>query len=238
MKNLRISAEALLIDSYHNTLYTNYCKHTEHHTMSSLKALDKKVAARKQVYKPILSSPYVNDAAAWPIVNEQSVVLELLKSTILNKCVHLSASQVTMANWPWSLETDYNSIVSLLSDNNTTTTTALQLFLFVCNKDSKHVPSIILQQIPTLAYLSPHDVTLVQLPPGSFELIRNSAINIQNSGLLLLHINDQLDPKFVSAIKERVQQNTSSSSKPWLDDLQHYRSTRLDLVMSTQPLKR
>ncbi len=186
------------------------------------------MATRKQDYKPILSSPYVNDLGQWPHVNEQSVVVELLKSTILNKCVHLT--NVEMSQWPWSLEIDYNKIVSLLSEK--TPATPLHMFLFVCNKDTKFVPSILLQQIPTLAYLCPHDVTLVQLPTGSFEMIRNSGINLQN-GLLLLHINDQIDPKFVSAIKERVQPTT----QPWLDDLNEYRSTQLDLLTTTQPIR-
>lgn len=199
--------------------------------MSSLKALDKRVATRKQVYKPILSSPYVNDQANWPRVKEQSVVLELLKSTILNKCVHLS--NVDVSDWPWSIETDYNSIVSLLSDNKSHP--LQRFFLFACNKDTKFVPSILLQQIPALSYLSIHDVTLVQLPTGAFELIAKSGItNFNNSGLLLLHINEQLDPKFVAAIKDRVTPN----AQPWLDDLHNYHHTKLDLLMSTQPLNR
>lgn len=199
--------------------------------MSSLKALDKKVAIKKQVYKPILSSPYVNDSHNWPHVNEQSFVVELFKSTILNKCVHLT--NVDMKHWPWTIEIDYNKIISLLSPHDDNIASPLRnFFLFVCNKDTKYIPSIMLQHIPTLCYLSPHDVTLIQLPTGSFEMIRNHGINIQH-GLLLLYINDQVDHKFVSAIKERVQ----SVSLPWLDDLNRYRSTNLDLLKTTQPLR-
>lgn len=195
--------------------------------MSSLKAIDKKIATKKQVYKPILSSPYVNDSHNWPHVNEQSFVVELLKSTILSKCIHLS--NVNMKDWPWTIEVDYNKIVSLLSSSDSLAPS--RFFLFACNKDSKYIPSIILQQIPALCYLSPHEVTLIQLPAGSFEMIRNHGLNIQH-GLLLLYVDDQLDEKFVSAIKERVQ----NVSQPWLDDLSRYRSTQLDLLKTTQPL--
>ncbi|KAK5960361.1 Pop3p PWA37_002439 [Arxiozyma heterogenica] len=196
--------------------------------MSSLKAIDKKVATKKQVYKPILSSPYVNDLHSWPHVNEQPFVVELFKSTILNKCIHLS--NVDMKDWPWTIEVDYNKIVSLLSSN--TGQRPLAFFLFVCNKDTKYIPSIILQHIPALCYLSPHEVTIIQLPAGSFEMIKKHGINIQH-GLLLLYVNDQLDDKFVSAIKERVE----NVSQPWLDDLTRYRSTQLDLLKTTQPLR-
>lgn len=198
--------------------------------MSSLKALDKKVAVRKQVYKPILSSPYVNDLNNWPHVNEQSVVVELLKSTILNKCAHLT--DVPMGKWPWSIEIDYNNIVSLLSSSPPSIEQRRKFLLFACNKDSKYVSPLLLQQIPTLCYLSHHEIYLIQLPTGSFDMIRKHGINLQH-GLLLLHINDQLDPKFVSAIQDRVQ----AVSLPWLDDLNQYKCTQLDLLSTTQPLR-
>lgn len=199
--------------------------------MSSLKALDKKVAQRRQVYKPILSSPYVNELQNWPHVRDQPFVVELLKTTILNKTKHLA--KVDIKEWPWTIECDYNKIVSLLSQDSPEKKE--HLLLFVCNKDTnKHVPAILLQQIPTLCYLSKHSVTMVQLPTGSFEMLRDHNVPSVN-GLLLIHCDEKLDSKFVSAIKERVD---DSRSLPWLDDLLKFKSTNIDLIRTTQPLKR
>ncbi|CCK72588.1 Pop3p KNAG_0K02250 [Huiozyma naganishii CBS 8797] len=194
---------------------------------SSLRAIEKKVALRKQVYKTVLGSPFVNEAHMWPRVQDQAVVLELLKGTVLNKCVHLQG--VERGQWPLDVATDYNEIVKLLGAAGGPQ--ELDAILFVCPRDSG-IPPVLLQQVPLMCYTSRGTVTLVQLPQGSHKLLLAEPLYCKE-GLLLVHCNDKLDGKFVAAVRDK----TDPLRFPWLDGIA-YQRTDLKLLKTTAPLKR
>lgn len=77
----------------------------------SLKSLDKKIAKRRQVYKPVLDNPFTNEAHMWPRVHDQPLIWQLLQSSIINKLIHIQSKE----NYPWELYTDFNEIVQYLS---------------------------------------------------------------------------------------------------------------------------
>lgn len=53
--------------------------------MNSLQKEEKRVAKRRQVYKPILENPFTNEAKLWPHVTDQKLVLELLEEKVLKR---------------------------------------------------------------------------------------------------------------------------------------------------------
>lgn len=192
--------------------------------MLSLKKLDKQLAQKKQIYKPILSSPFVSQVDNWPHVKDQSLVLELLKSNILNKVKYLNSDD--KANWPFDLINDFNEIVSYLAQD---TDDPFECLLFVCNKD-KIVSSLILQQLPNLVYTSKRKCTLIQLPKGSHDLIDQHNLFLAD-GLLLIICNEKLDTKFKDSILERVQDNMPL----WYNQ---FHEADIKLIRTTIPLNK
>lgn len=184
------------------------------------------------MYKPILESPFTNELNSWPHLKDQKFVVQLLKNTILNKCKHLNESSVPISQWPWDILINYNEIVSYLSK----TEPSCNVILFVCNKD-QDIPSILLQQIPILSYISKTKVTLVQLPKGSLDLLRDAIRDKDiDNGLLLIQCNDKLDSTFLTQIESQMDTNEQASKFPWLDNLQ-YKPTNIKLLKSTIPLQ-
>lgn len=192
--------------------------------MLSLKKLDKQLAEKRQIYKPILSSPFVNQSANWPHVQDQSLVVELLKSNILNKIKYLNSSE--KKDWPFDLKTEFNEITSFLAED---TDDQIQCILFVCNKD-KNVSSLILQQLPNLVYTSKRKCVLVQLPKGTQDLIDQHDLFLAD-GLLLVICNDKLDPKFKESILARVDNNVPL----WYGQ---FHQTDIKLLRTTIPLNK
>ncbi|CCF56255.1 hypothetical protein KAFR_0A08210 [Kazachstania africana CBS 2517] len=190
---------------------------------NSLKAVEKRVAKRRQVYRPILQSPFVNEEHQWPLVKDQAFVLEVLKTSILSKCQHLQ--EVPMPEWPWSMLVEYNDIVGYLSGKEDDD--ALDVLLFVCNKEPD-VPGVMLQQIPLLSYMSSHRVTIVQLPKGSLPII-NRLVELPY-GMLLLKCDSKLDPSFQRQIESQV--SPVEGGFPWLDNLK-YSATKVKLIKTT-----
>lgn len=187
----------------------------------SLKSIDKKVAKKRQVYKPVLDNPYTNEAHLWPRVDEQQFVWELLQTSILVKTANYA--ELPVEQWPWDLAVAYNEIVEFLESQSQ------EVFLFVCNKDAM-VSSVLLGQIPLLCQMSDCQVTLVQLPKGSLQVLQRYLPALKE-GLLLLQCNEKLGENFVAQIKSRV----SELEFPWLDDVK-YRATSVGLVKTTAPL--
>ncbi|SMN19528.1 similar to Saccharomyces cerevisiae YNL282W POP3 Subunit of both RNase MRP and nuclear RNase P [Maudiozyma saulgeensis] len=192
--------------------------------MSSLKAIDKRVAKRRQVYKAVLSNPFVNEEQLWPHVKDQQLVQELLQKHVLNKLQHLREMNIPKQEWPFDSITDFNEVYSYLSQKDSNE----EVLLFVCNKDPD-VPSVMLQQIPLMSYISSIKVTLIQLPKGSLAMIQKF-IDLPY-GLLLLPTK-HLDPIFLQQIHEQV----LKQDLPWLAPLK-YKSTDIKLVKSSAPLK-
>lgn len=189
---------------------------------NSLREADKKVARRRQVYKPVLSNPFTNEEQLWPHVEDQQLVLQLLQNTVLNKLPHLSGTD--RAQWPFDIVTDFNDIYNYLNNGEN----ELDL-LFVCNRDPD-VPSVVLQQIPLLTFVSAHDTTLIQLPRGSLAMIQQY-IDLPY-GMLLIQDNGKIDQKFIDQMKEQV----GTQSLPWLEQSK-YVQAQVKLVKSTAPLK-
>lgn len=195
---------------------------------NSLKALDKKISKRKQVYKPILDNPFTNESRLWPLVNDHQVVWQSLQTTIVSQFKNLEGTPLDA--WPWDLLFTFNDIVKHLSDDNGTSPKD-PVLLFVCNKDSG-VPSVMLQQIPLLCFMSKVDVTLVQLPKNSYNVLAD-ALPTEDvfDGLLLIRCNDKLNDKFVSQIKAKVE----PLKFPWLNDVK-YQKTNVKLVKTSMPI--
>ncbi|CAB4253580.1 similar to Saccharomyces cerevisiae YNL282W POP3 Subunit of both RNase MRP and nuclear RNase P [Maudiozyma barnettii] len=194
--------------------------------MSSLKAIDKRIAKRRQVYKAVLSNPFVNEEQIWPHVKNQQLVQELLQKHVLNKVQHLQQMKVAKEEWPFDLITDFNKIYAYLEQNEPEQ--AKEALLFVCNKD-QDVPLVMLQQIPLMSYISSTQTTLVQLPKGSLGNIQKF-IDLPY-GILLLPA-EHLDPVFLQQIHEQV----AKQIVPWLAPLK-YKSTDVKLAKSSAPLK-
>ena len=194
--------------------------------MNSLKAADKRIAKRRQVYKTILSNPFVNEEQIWPRVLNQQHVIELLQKYVLNKLQHLIELKIDKTEWPFTIITNFNKIYKIFSDNNIKSY-GNQMILFVCNKDSE-VPLVMLQQLPLLTSMSQKDIILVQLPKGTLSILQKYIA--LPYGLLLLPTN-QLDPIFVNQIIEQV----SKQNLKWLKPLK-YKQTDIKLIKSSAPL--
>lgn len=195
--------------------------------MNSLKAVDKRIAKRRQVYKAILSNPFVNEEQIWPHVSNQQLVIELLQKYVLNRLQHLIEMKVDRTQWPFTIITDFNKIYKTISETDITSSYGNQMILFVCNKDPE-VPLVMLQQIPLLTCMSQKDIILTQLPKGTLPLLQKY-IDLPY-GILLLPTN-QLDPVFVNQIKEQV----SNQNLKWLKPLK-YKQTDIKLIKSSAPL--
>ncbi|EDO17964.1 hypothetical protein Kpol_1054p10 [Vanderwaltozyma polyspora DSM 70294] len=190
---------------------------------NSLKALDKKIAKRRQVYRPILDNPYTNEGKLWPIVEDQHIVWELLQSTILSKCKNLTIDD----EWPWDISYSFNDIVSILSGTDESNSPVL---LFVCNKDAG-VPSVLLQQVPLLCYTSKVKVTLVQLPRNSLQVILDSLPIDNFDGMLLLKCNSKINSNFTDLILSKV----APLNFPWLDNLK-YEPSNIKYLNTSMPI--
>lgn len=180
----------------------------------SLKTVDKKINKRKQVYRPILDNPFTNEGHMWPHVEEQRFVWELLETTVLSKVKKFA--DIPPGDWPWDIETDFNNIVKQLDG---TTGVKEDVILYVCVKDSG-VSSVLLQQIPLLCYMYEGNVMLVQLPRGSFPLIKESIAQSPlecKDGLVMLRCNDKLNKNFVEQVKSRV----APLQFPWLKSIKY-----------------
>ncbi|CAI4035845.1 hypothetical protein SMKI_14G0540 [Saccharomyces mikatae IFO 1815] len=185
----------------------------------SLKSLDKKVAKRRQVYKPVLDNPFTNEAHMWPHVHDQPLVWQLLQCSILNKLAHIQSKD----DYPWELYTEFNDIVQYLSSEGGSSD---PVCLFVCNKDPD-VPLVLLQQIPLLCYMAPMVVKLVQLPKSAMAIFKP----VSKYGMLLLRCDDRVDRKFVS----QIQKNVDPLRFPWLDAVK-YQRTSVKLLKTTVPI--
>lgn len=180
----------------------------------SLKAVDKKIAKRKQVYRPILDNPFTNEGCMWPHVREQQFVWELLQTTVLNKIQQWT--DVPLEEWPWDIATDFNQIAQQLDG---TSGNQEPVILYVCVKDSG-ISSVLLQQIPLLCYMYGGDVTLVQLGRGAFGAIQTAIAQSPlecRDGLLMLRCNDKINDHFVQQVKSRVE----PLRFPWLDSVKY-----------------
>ncbi|CCD22755.1 Pop3p NDAI_0A06000 [Naumovozyma dairenensis CBS 421] len=202
---------------------------------NSLKALDKKIAKRRQVYKPLLDSPFIRESNYWPRIKDQKIVTHLLQNSILNKCKHFESSSIPRSEWPWDILFDFNEIISFLSstDSHDKDDSAI---LFVCNKD-QDIPAILLQQIPILCYLSQRKVSLIQLPRGSLQMFQEAITDRAiDNGLLLLRGNSKLDSSFVRQIEYSIEEDTNPLTIPWLESLK-YKPSDIKLVKSSMPLQ-
>lgn len=187
----------------------------------SLKAIEKHAAQRRQVYKPVLDNPFTNEAHLWPHVTEQQFVWDLVQATVLSKIGNFS--EVAKDQWPWDLSVEYNEIVRFLESQSA------EVFLFACNRDAM-VSSVLLQQVPLMCQMSECEVTLVQLPKGSLQVLQR-CLPAAKDGLLMLQCNKKLNCNFVAQIKTRV----DKLQFPWLDSVK-YRPTSIGLVRTTVPL--
>lgn len=185
----------------------------------SLKSLEKKIAKRRQVYKPVLDNPFTNEAHLWPHVHDQPLIWQLVQSSILNKLAHMQSKE----EYPWELYTDFNDIVQYLSSDRGNSD---PVYLFVCNKDPG-VPLALLQQIPLLCYMAPMPVKLVQLPRSALPAFKT----VSKYGLLLLRCDDRVDRKFVS----QVDRNVDPLQFPWLSAVK-YQPTAVKLLKTTVPI--
>lgn len=185
----------------------------------SLKSLDRKIAKRRQVYKPVLDNPFTNEAHLWPHVHDQPLIWQLLRSSILNKLAHIQSGE----EYPWELYTEFNDIVQYLrSDQGNTDSVCL----FVCNRDPD-VPLVLLQQIPLLCYMAPMTVKLVQLPKNAMATFKS----VSKYGMLLLRCDDRVDKKFVS----QIEKNVDPLQFRWLNAVK-YQPTSVKLLKTTVPI--
>lgn len=53
--------------------------------MSSVRKDEKRVAKRKQVYRPLLENAFTAEGRSWPHVQDQAFVVELLETKVFNR---------------------------------------------------------------------------------------------------------------------------------------------------------
>ncbi|CAR26315.1 hypothetical protein ZYGR_0H01240 [Zygosaccharomyces rouxii] len=198
----------------------------------SLKNLDKQYAQRRQTYRAVLDNPFTNEGSLWPHVKDQQQVWELIQTILLARCRALADAEVPAPEWPLGITTSFNEIVTLLQHENDDNDQSNRspLLLLVCNKDHG-VSSVVLQQIPLLAYMSPRKVTLVQLPRGALATIQTQLKSDCTEGLLLAW-GDELQ-SLVNQITAKIDQ----PQLPWLDQVK-FEPTALKLLKTTAPLKK
>lgn len=196
----------------------------------SLKNLDKQHAQRRQTYRAVLDNPFTNEGSLWPHVRDQQQVWELIQTTLLARCKALSDAELPTSEWPLGITTSFNEIVSHLQSDGNDESGRSPLLLLVCNKDPG-VSSIVLQQIPLLAYMSSAKVTLVQLPRGSLATIQAQLKSDCTEGLLLAWGDE------IRSLVEQVAAKMDTSQLPWLDRVR-FEPTALKLLKTTAPLKK
>ncbi|GAV52295.1 hypothetical protein ZYGR_0AG02860 [Zygosaccharomyces rouxii] len=198
----------------------------------SLKNLDKQHAQRRQTYRTVLDNPFTNEGSLWPHVRDQQQVWELIQTVLLARCRALADAEVPTSEWPIGITASFNEIVSLLQgekDDNAQSNRG-PFLLLVCNKDHG-VSSVVLQQIPLLAYMSPHRVTLVQLPRGALPTIQTQLKSDCSEGLLLTW-GDELQ-----SLVNQIAAKMDLPQLPWLDHVR-FEPTALKLLKTTAPLKK
>ncbi|CCE66271.1 hypothetical protein TPHA_0P01130 [Tetrapisispora phaffii CBS 4417] len=193
---------------------------------NSLKAINKKISKRKQVYKPLLDNPFTNESQVWPHVNDQQLVWELLQSDVLSVCKRLKDSD--RSEWPLDVAFTFNEINEYLCNNDKDE----EVLMFACNRD-QGVPSVLLQQVPLIAYMSKTKVTLIQLPRNSAQVIVDSLPLGDDSfdGFLMVRCNEKINAHFMRTIKSKV----SEQKIPWLTNLK-YQKANIKLVKTTIPM--
>ena len=151
------------------------------HSGSSLKAVNQKIAKKKQVYKPILANPFTNESHLWSSYwpSDPDLLLHhILQQSILSKYKLLKSSNVPVEQWPFQLLTDYNEIIQFLSQDDKDTKSNSKndkAILFVCNRDTNDIPLVLLQPVPLLVCLTRRaDVTMVSLPTGAYSMIKEA----------------------------------------------------------------
>ncbi|AMD22111.1 HGL229Cp [Eremothecium sinecaudum] len=198
--------------------------------MESLSKVQKRIAKKKQVYKPILENPYTNEGEMWPRVSDQALVVELLNNYVLRPLKH--AAEMEGSQCPVEVVAGFNPVMEcLVADGPDGTDAARDMLLFVCNKDG--TPSVLLSQIPIAAYMARGNVTVVQLPKGTLSKFDECLVGTVHDGLLLVPVIKALDPSFVSNVKKCVQDRKLQ----WLDPLK-YRPASTKLLATTRPLSK
>lgn len=165
--------------------------------MSSLKDHEKRVAKRKQVYKPILDNPFNISARCWPKVNDQDLISKIFERNILNK-IKIYRELKDGSEPPLDYIIDFNKIVEYLRNKDDDAA-----IMVVCNKDS--IPKLLLSQIPIMCQLSKHPIKLIQLPKGFLSKFNDIFDNGEHDGMMLLKSNDKVDPSFISQVNKNVQ---------------------------------
>lgn len=192
--------------------------------MSSVRKEEKRVAKRRQVYKPILENPFTNEGKYWPHVNEQKLVLELLEEKVLKKWKLLHEMKSEPEEQLGSVILGFNDIVRKLSDRSEN---PQKYMLFVCKKDN---PAVLSAQIPILCETSVHDVLLVQLPRLSLAKFDDACGDKVHDGICLVQTN----PHFQD-LGKLVANNVEPLDIPWLHSAQCTK-TPVKLLRTTAPV--
>ncbi|AGO11129.1 AaceriAFR348Cp [[Ashbya] aceris (nom. inval.)] len=190
--------------------------------MESVRAVEKRVAKKKQVYKPILDNPYTNEAELWPHVREQGVVVELLLNAVLRPLRHARELGGTP---PFEVHTGYNDVMERLGRVDSGAA-----LLFVCTRDT--TPAVLLSQVPLAAHVSAMDVTVVQLPSGTLARFDEHLSGTPHDGLLLVPETAAVDAAFVQKVRASVEQRDI----PWLEPLR-YKKAPVKLLRTVMPLR-
>lgn len=201
--------------------------------MNSIKAAEKRVAKRKQVFRPILDNPFTDEAHLWPAVSDHHDVLERFRLTVLQRLKQANEwSQGTSLEAPVDVVLGFNNVVEYCEHDGagSGSDTTVDGFLFVCNKDG--VPAVLLSQLPVLAYTSKRVVKVVQLPKNSLRLFDECLPQTKHDGLLLLLNNDKLDRSFATMLENKV----GDLHPPWLQGID-YVSAPVKLLSTSVPLK-
>ncbi|CDO95385.1 unnamed protein product [Kluyveromyces dobzhanskii CBS 2104] len=193
--------------------------------MSSVRKEEKRVAKRRQVYKPILDNPFTNEGKLWPHVTDQNLVFQLLEEKVLKRWKLLQEVGKDDA----CVTVGFNEIVGLLSPRDTETPSDArdEYLLFVCTKD---LPSVLISQIPILCEISRLTVKLVQLPRFSLARFEDAFKDVKHNGMCLVRADDHYK-NFARLIADKVE----SLSIPWLHSAEFQRAP-VKLVATTAPI--
>lgn len=185
----------------------------------------KKIEKTKQVFKPLLDSPYPKSEFPDIEIDIQDQILGFLL-LLLNDLGNYNKHKDKI-NKPEILKSTtlgFNSTVKQLEIQSKTKIENPIRYVFVCKSDIS--PQLLIQQFPNLCYLA--HAKLIQLPKGSFDKLKE--ITHQSINIIGLKDSTLISKSFLEILNTLPDLNIE-----WLKEVNYYK-TRINFVKTSAPL--
>ncbi|CDK26492.1 unnamed protein product [Kuraishia capsulata CBS 1993] len=184
---------------------------------------------RRQVFRPILETPYTD--VEWPRIEPETLrnLLELfIRALATYKDVESVQSVMT---------TGFNSTMKALEDRKKTKPENRISIVFVCKADVK--PPLLVQHLPVLAAVASIEsdpVKLVQLPHGSSAKI-SQVLGIKDTWIVGIPrvLTMELNSEF-QVLQDFVFESVEDVLVPWLQAEPEYEKAKVKFISTTQPI--